>query len=54
MKADKDAKNPHFKNEYVTLDNLLSVIIPLANDQKLAIYHYIDSNSLVTVVKDAE
>lgn len=29
----KDAKNPHFKNEYITLDSLLDVMLPILNEK---------------------
>lgn len=54
FRVDKDGKNPHFKSSYVTLDNLLSVLLPLATELKLVIIHYIEDNRLITKVIDAE
>lgn len=54
FRVDKDWKNPHFKSSYVTLDNLLSVLLPLATENKIAIYHFISDKKLITQVKDTE
>lgn len=54
VKAEKDKQNPHYKSNYVTLDNLNNVVIPLATEQKLVIIHYVSENHLITVVADTE
>jgi len=54
VRADKDGKNPHFKSTYVTLDNLLQVVLPLANKEKLVVTHYVSERHLITAVTDTE
>lgn len=54
VKADKDGKNPHFRSSYVTLDNLLGVILPLASDNGLVVVNYVQDRTLVTDVVDTE
>jgi hypothetical protein len=54
VRVDKDGKNPHYKSNYVTLDNLLSVILPIASDKWLVITHYIHDRKLITNVGDTE
>ena len=54
FRVDKDWKNPHFKSSYVTLDNLLSVLLPLVTELKIAITHFIQEWNLVTQVVNTE
>ena len=54
VKADKDGKNPHFKSNYVTLDNLLSVILPIATEQGVAITNVFKAGYIVTTVTDVD
>ena len=34
-RIDKDTQNPHFKKNYASLPNILSVVLPIFHDQKL-------------------
>jgi len=54
VNAEKDGKNPHFKSNYVTLDNLLNTILPLATANGLAITSFVENDKLVTKVVDTE
>lgn len=54
LKVWKDGKNPHFKSSYVTLDNLLSVLLPMLEEEKLVAVHYLEDNHLITEIKDIE
>lgn len=54
FRVDKDGKNPHFKSSYVTLDNLLSVLLPIATELKIAITHYVSDKKLITQVINTE
>ena len=54
VRVDKDGKNPHFKSAYVTLDNLLQVVLPLASKEKLVVTHYVSERHLITAVTDTE
>jgi hypothetical protein len=39
-KLTKDGTNPHFKNEYVTLDSLLAAILPVLNANDLVLLQW--------------
>lgn len=54
LKVWKDGRNPHFKSSYVTLDNLLSVLLPMLEEEKLVAVHYLYENHLITEIKDIE
>lgn len=54
FRVDKDGKNPHFKSSYVTLDNLLSILLPIATENKIVITHYVFDKKLITQVINAE
>lgn len=42
-KVEKRGKNPHFKNEYVTLDDLLEAVRPVLNRHGLAVVQFPDT-----------
>ena len=48
----KDWKNPHFKSSYITLDNLVSVLVPACNALWLLIYHVTVNSEIQTIIKD--
>jgi len=50
----KDAKNPFFKSDYVTLDQLVGVLTPLLNDNKLLVIHTNVEKGVLTKVIDVE
>ena len=50
----KDARNPHFKNEYITLDSLISKLQPICNEMWLLIIHYTSDNEVITNVISIE
>ena len=52
--AEKDGHNPHYKSQYVTLDNLLSVVLPIAKEYGLLITNTIVERELVTSIMDLE
>lgn len=54
LKFTKDGKNPHFKNEYITLDNLVETLKPELESNKLLVVHYLQDNKLITEIKDME
>ena len=39
IRVGKDGVNPHYKSTYVTLDNLLNVLLPIAVEHNLVINH---------------
>lgn len=54
LTVSKDGKNPHFRSDYITLDNIVSVLTPLLQQEKLLVYHKTVVNLVVTVVTDIE
>ena len=50
----KDGKNPHFKNEYITLDKLVSILQPICNEIWLLIVHSTKDNAVSTEIIDIE
>lgn len=50
----KDGKNPHFKNSYTTINEILSEVKPLLTELGLVLTQPIKDNKVVTVVKDSE
>jgi len=50
----KDAKNPHFKNTYATLANVLSEVKPILNEVGLLITQPIDERGIGTVITDGK
>ena len=50
----KDAKNPFFKSNYITLDNIIETFNPLLTKQKIVCYHYTKENKLNTCLYDTE
>lgn len=50
----KDSKNPFFKSNYVSLDNLVSTITPHLNTIGLVVYHFSLDKNINTVVADIE
>jgi len=47
----KDWNNPHFKAKYLTLDNLLEKLLPICNELDLLVYHRMEDNQVITIVK---
>lgn len=54
LSVSKDSKNPFFKSNYVSLDNLVSTITPHLNERWLLIYHYSEDKNINTVVADVD
>ena len=50
----KDAKNPFFKSEYITLDNILSVYNQILSNNWIVCVHYTKDNKLITELYDTE
>ena len=50
----KDAKNPHFKNTYATLKQVLSEVKPILNEVGLLITQPIDERGIGTVITDGK
>jgi hypothetical protein len=50
--ARKTGKNPHFKSEHFTLDDVVHATTPILNKLGLYVTHYVDDNHLVTTVAD--
>ena len=54
LKVEKNWNNPHFKSKYVMLDDILAVLLPMLEDQKLLLVNYISERKLVTEIIDYE
>lgn len=54
LKFTKDGKNPHFKNEYITLDNLVETLKPVLEENRLCVFHTLEDKKLITVVVDVD
>lgn len=52
--ASKDAKNPHFKNDYATLESVIDAVKDIANSCGLVIVQGGDGNKIITRVIHAE
>lgn len=50
----KDAKNPHFKNTYATLKQVLSEVKPVLNEVGLLLTQPIDERGIGTVITDGK
>lgn len=50
----KDAKNPHFKNNYATLPQILSEVKPILSDVGLILLQPTQDNKVITQIIDAE
>jgi len=50
----KDAKNPHFKNTYASLNQILSEVKPLLTECKLAVTQPVQDNKVYTFVTCVE
>ena len=50
----KDAKNPHFKNTYASLTQILSEVKPLLTECGLVLIQPIDANGVGTTIIDSE
>jgi hypothetical protein len=50
----KDAKNPHFKNTYATLKQVLSEVKPILSELGLLITQPIDERGIGTVITDGK
>lgn len=40
LSVKKDWKNPYYKSKYITLDEIMSKLQPLLNEEKLMVYNY--------------
>lgn len=54
LAVSKDAKNPFFKSQYVTLDNLVSTLTPYLDEQKLLVFHKTEDWFVKTIIADVE
>lgn len=50
----KDAKNPFYKSQYLTLNQLLDSLMPLLDKHQLTLTNYVSNGCLVTVIKTAD
>lgn len=50
----KDASNPFFKSNYITLDNIISTYNDILTNKSIVCYHYTKDNKLTTVLVDTE
>lgn len=50
----KDASNPFFKSKYMTLDNIISVLSPILEENKMLVFHKTTNKEVVTVLQDVE
>ena len=50
----KDANNPFFKSKYVTLDELLKVVLPFLTEAWLVMFHNIQNWALTTTITDVD
>jgi hypothetical protein len=50
----KDAKNPHFKNTYATLQQVLSEVKPILNEVGLLLTQPIDERGIGTLITDGK
>lgn len=54
LSFEKDAKNPFFKSNYVSLDSIVEKLTPHLDKQWLLVYHFTESKQIVTEVVDTE
>ena len=54
LSVEKNAKNPFYKSDYITLDNLVSVITPHLNTLWLVLFHYTENREVKTSITDAD
>ena len=52
LEFEKDAKNPFFKSNYVSLDSIVSKLTPHLDKQWLLVTHYTTNGNIVTKVVD--
>jgi hypothetical protein len=50
----KSGTNPHFKNRYMTLDEIVDAITPALSEQGILVYHTMHGGDLVTSITDGE
>ena len=50
----KDGKNPHFKNSYTTINEILSEVKPLLTELGLVLIQPIEGNKVATVITDCD
>jgi len=53
-KLKKDANNPFFKSNYITLDNIIATYNEKLSEKWIVCYHYTKDNKLTTVLIDTE
>lgn len=54
ISVSKDGKNPHFKSNYITLDNLINTLTPICNELGILMSHYTDEERVITQLTDIE
>lgn len=54
IKLKKDADNPFFKSQYITLDNIIDTYNPILNSKGIVCLHQTENNKLVTMLYDVE
>ena len=50
--AKKGGRNPHFKSDYFTLDDVVKATTPILNKLGLYVTHYMDENLMYTAIVD--
>lgn len=50
----KDAKNPFFKSNYISLDSIVATLTPLLDERNLLVVHYTENKEVVTELIDTE
>lgn len=51
---EKDAKNPFFKSNYVSLDSIVEKLTPILDTLELVIVHRTENKEIITMVVDAD
>lgn len=54
LTVSKDGVNPHFKNKYATLDNIIEVYSEPLSNAGLVVYHTSKDNILNTIIVDCD
>jgi len=52
LAINKDSKNPFYKSNYISLDNLVSVLTPFLNKLDLFLYHKTENKEVKTTIVD--
>jgi len=54
IQISKDAKNPFYKSDYVTLDNIVNTYNKVLSDHGLVCFHSVEDSELVTILRCTE